>query len=215
MVFELDKINSIANHFLAELRDKEIQQDRLRFRRNLERLGEVLAYEVSKELEYIEITVTSVLGHKKTNKIKEQPVLITILRAGLPFFTGFINYFDHANSGFIGAYRVEEGEEITIESDYLAIPHLEGKEVILIDPMLATGKSIVSSVEKITKKGIPKRIHIVSAIAAPEGIEYITSKINLPLSVWVGAVDEQLDENAYIVPGLGDAGDLSFGQKMG
>lgn len=215
MVFELDKINSIANHFLAELRDKELQQDRLRFRRNLERLGEVLAYEVSKELDYIEMTVTSVLGDKKTNKIKEQPVLITILRAGLPFFTGFINYFDRANAGFIGAYRVEEGEEIMIESDYLAIPQLEGKEVILIDPMLATGKSIVSSVEKITKKGIPKRLHIVSAIAAPEGIEYITSNINLPLSVWVGAVDEQLNENAYIVPGLGDAGDLSFGQKMG
>lgn len=214
MVFELDKINSIANHFLTELRDKEIQSDRLRFRNNLERLGEVLAYEVSKELDYNEKVISSSLGNKKTKLIKEQPVLVTIMRAGLPFFAGFINYFDHAPSGFIGAYRVEDGNSISIESGYLAMPKIEGKEVILVDPMLATGKSIVNSIDKMIINGVPKRVHIVAAIAAPEGIDFISKNIKVPLAIWVGSIDERLDQNAYIVPGLGDAGDLSYGGKM-
>ena len=214
MVFELDKINSIANHFLRELRDIEIQKDSLRFRMNLERLGGVLAYEVSKRLEFVEQTVATSLGEKSTNVIKEQPVLVTILRAGLPFFNGFINYFDRASSGFVGAYRVEDNNEISTVFNYMALPNIDNKVLIIVDPMLARGESIVQSVDLITKKGTPKGIHVVSAIAAPEGVRYVKGNISLPLSIWVGSIDERLDENAYIVPGLGDAGDLSYGAKL-
>ena len=213
MIFELDKNNSIACHFLAELRDKDIQNDRLRFRKNLERLGEVLAYEVSKSLEYYPAQIQTVLGEKKTGLLKSQPAIVTILRAGLPFYEGFLNFFDRADSGFIGAFRVE-GEDISVESTYKALGDLSGKDVIIVDPMLATGKSIVSTLEQLNSHGSPNRIHIVAAIAAPEGIEYVQNNLNLNFRLWVGSIDDRLNEKAYIIPGLGDAGDLCYGQKL-
>lgn len=214
MIFELVKKHSVANHFLAELRDKTIQKDSLRFRNNLERLGEILAYEISKSMEYEKGVVNSVLGEKEVHLLKKQPVLITILRAGMPFFNGFLNIFDKANSGFIGAHRVEGENEVSIESEYLAAGDLNGKELIIVDPMLATGKSLVDAINKLVKNGTPKHIHLVAAIAAPEGISYIQNNIALNLSIWIGSIDDKLNENSYIIPGLGDAGDLCFGQKL-
>lgn len=214
MIFELVKNNSIANHFLAELRDTTIQKDSFRFRKNLERLGEVLAYELSKKLEYNTHIVKTVLGEKETMLLKSSPILITILRAGLPFYNGFLNIFDRADSGFIGAYRVENEESVSVVSEYMTTGDLNNKEIIIVDPMLATGKSLVEAVNKLLKNGIPKCIHLVSAIAAPEGITYIQNNININYSIWVGAIDDRLNENAYIIPGLGDAGDLCFGEKL-
>lgn len=215
MIFELDKVNSIANHFLAELRDVEVQKDSLRFRKNLERLGEVMAYEVSKNLTFKKTNVKTVLGDKSTHLLIEQPVLITILRAGLPFLNGFLNFFDKANSGFIGAYRVEnEQKNISVASDYIATGDLNEKDLIIVDPMLATGKSLVSTVEQLLKNGRPKSMHIVAAIAAPEGISYIKQNLNEKFSIWVASIDDRLNENAYIIPGLGDAGDLCYGDKL-
>lgn len=214
MIFELVKSNSVANHFLAELRDQTIQKDSLRFRRNLERLGEILAYELSKEMDYSYESVKSVLGEKETMLLKNQPVLVTILRAGLPFFNGFLNMFDKAESGFVGAYRVEDDKTVTIESNYLATGDLTNKELVIVDPMLATGKSLVNTINNLLVNGMPKKVHLVSAIAAPEGINYIQNNLSLNYSIWVGAIDDRLNENAYIIPGLGDAGDLCFGQKL-
>jgi uracil phosphoribosyltransferase len=214
MIFELVKQHSVASHFLAELRDKEIQKDSLRFRNNLERLGEILAYELSKKMAYERRKVKSVLGEKEVMLLKEQPVLITILRAGMPFFNGFLNMFDKANSGFVGAYRVDNENEISIEGEYLATGDLNDKELIIVDPMLATGKSLVDAVKKLVKNGTPKCIHLVAAIAAPEGISYIQNNVNINYSIWVGSIDDRLNENSYIIPGLGDAGDLCFGQKL-
>ncbi|MDH5366310.1 MAG: uracil phosphoribosyltransferase [Cyclobacteriaceae bacterium] len=214
-MFELDKNNSVANHFLVELRDKQVQKDSLRFRRNLERLGEILAYEVSKILDYSPANVNTVLGDKQTMLLDKQPVLMTILRAGIPFFNGFLNIFDKANSGFVGAYRIEnDHKNVNVASDYLASGDLTNKELIIVDPMLATGKSLVSTVNHLLKNGTPKRIHIVAAIAAPEGINYIQHNLDVKYAIWVGSIDDRLDENAYIIPGLGDAGDLCFGQKL-
>lgn len=216
-MYILEETNSVANHFLAELRDIKHQNDRLKFRRNLERLGEVMAYEISKKLSYHEVLVETPLGEKKAGLILEQPVLITVLRAALPFFQGFLNFFDQADSGFIGAYRKEEkGENSVIEIEYLyqATPEINNKDLIIIDPMLATGNSIVKTIENLLKKGNPKSIHIVSVIAAPEGIKYIRKKVKLSYKLWVCSVDDHLNEQSYIVPGLGDAGDLSFGNKI-
>ncbi len=214
MLVILNETNSIANHFIAELRDVESQKDRMRFRKNLERLGEVMAYEVSKALSYQEQEVTTPLGIAKTKLISDHPVIVTIMRAGLPFYNGFLNFFDKIDSGFVGAYRIEGQEEVEIATDYLAIGDLTDKTLMLVDPMLATGKSLVSTLKKLLKFGDPSTIHLVSAIAAPEGINYINENFDRAHTIWVGAVDEKLDENAYIVPGLGDAGDLSFGAKL-
>ncbi|MDH5476206.1 MAG: uracil phosphoribosyltransferase [Cyclobacteriaceae bacterium] len=214
-MFELDKNNSIANHFLVELRDEQVQKDSLRFRQNLERLGEVMAYELSKELDYSESEVKTVLGSKSAMLLAKQPVLVTILRAGLPFYNGFLKMFDKANSGFVGAFRIEnEQKNISVSSEYLASGNISGVELIVVDPMLATGKSIVSTIRNLLKNGKPKRVHVVAAIAAPEGISYIQANLDIEHAVWVGSVDDRLDENAYIVPGLGDAGDLCYGQKL-
>lgn len=210
----LSNTNSIANNFIAELRDIKCQKDRMRFRKNLERLGEIMAYEVSKKLNYHQQDITTPLGVSKTNLLSNNPVVMTILRAGLPFYNGFLNFFDKADSGFIGAYRAEGHDEVKIASDYIASGKITGKSLILVDPMLATGKSLVSTLKKILKFGEPTDIHLVSAIAAPEGINYINENFDRPHTIWAGSVDEKLDENAYIVPGLGDAGDLSFGPKL-
>jgi uracil phosphoribosyltransferase len=213
-MFVLNGNNSVANQFLLELRDAVLQKDRLRFRKNLERLGEILAYELSKSLKYKNVNANSPLGTSQIAVINEQPILITILRAGLPYFQGFLNFFDHADSGFIGAFRKEDGDNLTIKLEYVATTTLEGKTVILIDPMLATGRSVIDSVNAILRNGKPAHLYIASLVAAPEGIEYLKQNLKLPYSLWTCAVDEKLNAQYYIVPGLGDAGDLSFGEKL-
>ena len=213
-MFILNQNPSIASQFLAELRDVEIQKDRLRFRKNLERLGEILAFEISKSLTYQEKEIQTPLARVGVNIPAEQPVIVAVLRASLPFYQGFLNFFDQAESGFIGAFRQEGHGEIQINLGYHASPNLEGKTLILADPMLATGKSFVRSIQTLLEHGTPKIIHIAAAFAAPEGIAYIQSHLDLPHSFWLGALDEKLNHQSYIVPGLGDAGDLAFGEKI-
>ena len=214
MIFDLSSTHSIANQFLLELRDKRIQQDRLRFRNNMERLGEIMAYEISKKLSYTPTVVETPLGNKQTSALSSQPLLITVLRAGLTYFQGFSNFFDRADCGFIGAYRKEEGEDIEINLEYLATPNIEGREVILIDPVLATGKSFMRAANALEKNGKASHIHFAAVIASPEGIQFVEDNMKSSYSIWTCAVDEKLDDRFYIVPGLGDAGDLSFGDKM-
>jgi uracil phosphoribosyltransferase len=214
MHFTLNSGNSVANHFLSELRDVAIQQDRMRFRKNVERLGEIMAYELSKKLTYKSSAVTTPLGGAHIPVISDQPVLITILRAGLPYFQGFLNYFDRADCGFIGAYRVEQEDAVTIRLNYLATTDLSNRCLVLIDPMLATGRSIVDSLDALKKYGTPSELHIVSLIAAPEGLKFLSEKLQVPHHTWTCAIDERLNDDFYIVPGLGDAGDLSFGVKI-
>lgn len=215
-MFILEDTNSIANHFIAELRNENIQIDRLKFRRNLERLGEVMAYEISKTFDFEESLVSTPLGQKKSNLIINQPILIAVLRAALPFYQGFLNFFDQADSGFIGAFRKEESGDLEIEIEYLyqATPDINNKTLILIDPMLATGKSILKTIENLLLSGNPKEIHIVSVIAAPEGIEFLKAGIKQPYQLWICSLDECLNGQSYIIPGLGDAGDLCFGNKI-
>ncbi len=214
-VFLLSEFNSLANNFLAELRDLNIQTDTMRFRKNMERMGEILAYEISKDLEYTEVQIKTPLGESKTSLISKSPYLITIMRAGIPFYQGFLNFFDKSESGFIGAFRsdYDENQHFDIDMGYIAVGDLQGKEVILVDPMLATGKSIVKAVNRLLKKGLPKRIHIVALIASKQGFKYVKNNISVSSKVWVGAMDEDLNHKSYIIPGLGDAGDLSYGKK--
>ncbi len=215
MIFNLSDNDSVANQFMAELRSLDVQSDRLRFRRNLQRLGQVMAYEVSKYLHYASRDVVTPLGHSSTRLLTEQPVLFTIMRAGLPFFQGFLDYFDSSDCGFIGAYRCEDSDDVTIQLDYVASPRVEGRPVIVIDPMLATGRSVVRSVDAIiAKHGVPRHLYIAALVSVPEGINRVSDSIKIPHSVFTCALDERLDERFYIVPGLGDAGDLSFGQKL-
>lgn len=213
-MFILNEHKSIANQFLLELRDENIQHDRMKFRKNIERLGEVMAYELSKSFNYIEQEVVTPLGTKRIHVPDEQPVLITILRAGLPYFQGFLNFFDKADCGFIGAFRKEDEDNLTIKLEYAATPSLNDRTVILIDPMLATGRSIIDSVNAIVRNGTPSFLHVVSLVAAPEGIGYLKEHLKLPYKVWTCALDENLNNQFYIVPGLGDAGDLSYGVKL-
>jgi len=214
MLFILNQDNSVANHMLKELRDKTLQQDRMRFRSNVEKLGSILAYEISKRLMYKQEEVQTPLGKSVVQVLNEQPVLIPVLRAGLPFFQGFQHFFDQADSGFIGAYRKEGKGEITINLDYLAAPNLEGRQLILIDPMLATGKSFVKSMNALRAHGTPAHVHVAALVAAPEGINFLKENLSLPYSIYTCALDERLNEHAYIVPGLGDAGDLCYGEKL-
>jgi uracil phosphoribosyltransferase len=214
MLFVLNEHNSVGNQFLLELRDKDAQADRLRFRKNIERLGEIMAYEVSKELSYKAQEVVTPLGKVSINTISSPPVLVTILRAGLPYFQGFLNIFDTADCGFIGAYRQEDANNLSIRLSYVATRSLQDKVVILIDPMLATGRSVIDSLNAIIRNGMPAHVHIVSLVAAPEGIKFLQEQLTISYSLWTCAVDEKLDENFYIVPGLGDAGDLSYGIKI-
>ena len=213
MLFNLSEQNSIANQFLFELRDESIQRDRMRFRKNIERLGELMAYEVSKRLAYIPRQVKTPLGTLDIDLLARQPVLLTIMRAGLPFLQGFLNFFDLADSGFIGAYRQEDEKGLAIELDYVSTPDLTGKDVILVDPMLATGRSVIDSLNLVLKKGTPSHVHVVALIAAPEGIRYVQEHLSIAHSLWVCALDEKLNDLFYIVPGLGDAGDLSYGKR--
>lgn len=214
-MFILTNTNSIANHFIAEMRDVNVQQDAMRFRKNMERLGEILAYEVSKTLTYQPSTVQSPLAEATTHLLIEQPVLVAILRASLPFHQGFLNVFDRAENAFIGAYRGKHrpDETFDIQMDYLASPDLSHKTIILIDPMLATGKSLVKSYEALLTYGKPARTIIVAAIAAPEGVQFLQAKIP-EADFFMGTIDEKLNHKFYIIPGLGDAGDLAYGGKL-
>jgi uracil phosphoribosyltransferase len=216
MVFNLSDNNSVAAQFLFELRNLSIQKDRARFRKNVERIGQILAYEISKTLPYQRVEFDTQIARASVMKLEQMPLLITILRAGLPFLQGFLDYFDQSDSGFIGAYRVESGEEIKINMDYVSTPSLHGRQVILCDPMLATGKSLVKTIRHLMTNALPQKIHIASVIAAPAGVELLLSmaqEISCPMDIWIGAIDEGLNDKFYIVPGLGDAGDLSFGRK--
>ena len=206
--------NSVFNQFLAEIRDHKIQKDRLRFRRNLERCGEIFAYEISKELTYAKTEVTTPLGVSEDMLIAEQPILINILRAGLPMHQGLLNTLDNAGNGYISAYRKHHKDgSFDIELEYLACPSIEGKTIILSDPMLATGSSMVLAYKALLEKGKPKHCHIVSLISSAEGMEF--TKKNMPpnCTIWLGAVDQEMTAQSYIVPGLGDAGDLAYGPK--
>lgn len=213
-MFVLEENNSIANHFIAELRNVEVQQDSMRFRRNMERIGEIFAYEISKNLVYDECEIQTPLGLTNINLINQQPILATILRAGLPLHQGLLNYFDHAGSAFISAYRkVKKQGDFIIQAEYISAPDLTDKVVIVSDPMLATGKSMVLCCKELLSGYNIKELHIVSIIASQEGINHV--KANLPkANLWIGAIDEELTSKAYIVPGLGDAGDLAYGDKI-
>lgn len=212
----LSEGNSVLNQFLGQIRNVNVQQDSMRFRRNIERIGEVMAYELSKDLEYENIEIQTPLGIKKTTKIEQKLVLCSILRAGLPLHLGFLNYFDDAENGFVSAYRHHPNNDdyFDILVEYQAVADLESKTLILIDPMLATGQSIVAVFNKLMKKGQPKEIHIAVIIAAPEGIAYLKEHLPESCHLWVGALDEKLNEKKYIIPGIGDAGDLAFGNKL-
>ncbi|WP_020597582.1 uracil phosphoribosyltransferase [Spirosoma panaciterrae] len=207
---------SLANQFIAELRDVSIQQDRLRFRRNLERLGELMAYEISKKLPYQSVNVQTPLGVSNTQVLRQQPVLATILRAGLPFHQGFANYFDRAENAFAGAYRGYSSsgdDEFEIAMDYIVSPDLSGKPLILCDPMLATGRSLEKVYHALLRYGIPSQTHIAAVIASPEGIRHVQQQLP-QCHLWLGAIDDHLNEHFYIVPGIGDSGDLAFGEKV-
>lgn len=216
MVVELTRTQSIANHFVAELRDINVQKDSMRFRRNMERIGECIALELSKTLVYEEQEVTSPLGVARTGLLKEQPVIATILRAGLPLHQGMLNYFDKADSAFVSAYRKHrKGEDgFDVEVEYLSSPGIDGRTLIIADPMLATGRSMVLVYRALLRMGQPSSVHIVSAIASAEGVEHLKAHLPVGTRIWTGAIDEEMTAQAYIVPGLGDAGDLAYGTKI-
>ena len=213
MVTILTKKNSIANQYISELRHITIQQDRLRFRKNLERLGEIMAYEISKNLTYSKEEVETPLGISEMLTLDEQPVLITIIRAGLPFHQGFLNVFDHADSGFIAAFRhTKKSGEFEIHKKYENTPDLDDKVVIIADPMLATGKSLVLCCKELLSQYNIRELHIAAVIASEEGVQHVRAFIP-EAHLWIGDVDNELTSKSYIVPGLGDAGDLAYGNK--
>jgi uracil phosphoribosyltransferase len=216
MVVELNKENSVANRFLAELRDVDVQKDPMRFRRNLERMGEVLGYEMSKTMAYAEREVVSPLGMATVSVPADQPVLCTILRAGLPLHQGLLNYFDRADNAFVSAYRKHrKGEDgFDVEVEYLSSPSIEDRVLVISDPMLATGRSMVLVYKAMLRMGRPKEIHVVSVIASTEGVEFARKHFPANTRFWIGAIDEEMTAEAYIVPGLGDAGDLAYGKKV-
>lgn len=214
MFFNLSEHDSVACQFITELRDKTIQQDRLRFRKNIERLGQIMAYEISRKLPYLKKSVETPLGTARASALETDPILITVMRAGLPYFQGFLDFFDRSDCGFIGAHRKEGGKEVVIELEYLATPSISNRQIILIDPMLASGKSFVRSVNALLKHGTPSHLYIASLVAAPEGIKFIEENLSVAHSIWTCALDDKLNDQFYIVPGLGDAGDLCYGQKL-
>lgn len=213
MVTNLSDTNSVLCNWIAEIRDIHVQQDRMRFRRNMERIGEIAAYELSKYLPYSEYTVQTPMGEATCSKHEQEPVLATLLRAGLPLHQGIMNYFDNADNAFVAGYRKHHRDgSFEIAQYYITSPDIAGRPLIVADPMLATGASLVLALESLTENGHPSQLHIVSAIACTVGIEHLTRKFP-EAYIWVGAIDEELTARGYIVPGLGDAGDLSFGLK--
>lgn len=205
---------SLVNSWINELRNVEIQQDRMRFRRNMERIGEIAAFEISKGLEQKEIEIQTPLDAIKVKEIAVQPVITTILRAGVPLFEGILNYFDKADCGFVAAYRKHDANDyFSIKQDYLTCPNIDGRPLIVSDPMLATGASLIEAIKDLLTNGNPSQLHIVAAIASKHGVETI-EKAYPNAKIWVGAIDENLTSKGYITPGLGDAGDLSYGEKL-
>ncbi|WP_299098135.1 uracil phosphoribosyltransferase [uncultured Winogradskyella sp.] len=215
-IHNLSETPSILNTFMSELRDKTVQKDSMRFRRNIERIGEIMGYELSKSLQFEVHDIETPLGTATTVLHKKDNVLCSILRAGVPLHNGLLNYFDAAENAFISAYRhhKHDPESFEIIVEYLACPSLEGKTLILADPMLATGQSMVATFEALKPFGTPKEIHLVSIIGAQEGVEYVSNAFNSDVKLWIADIDEKLNEKGYIIPGLGDAGDLAFGNKL-
>lgn len=213
-VVDFSLTNSVVNRYIAELRDVNIQNDRMRFRRNIERIGEVMAYEISRTLHYEQTDVTTPLGIATANIPADQIVVATILRAGLPLHHGVLNVFDDAENAFVSAYRKYDGDyEFDIHIEYIASPVLDGKVLILTDPMLATGGSMELAYEALLTKGNPEKVHLISVIASREAVKYVEEHFPEDTTLWVAAVDELLNQHKYIVPGLGDAGDLAYGEK--
>jgi len=215
MIVNLSEQHSLVSNWVSELRDINVQNDRLRFRRNLERIGEIAAYEISKQLPNKVVDIQTPLGVHESKVIAEQPVLATILRAGLPLHNGMLNYLDKADNAFISAYRKHHRDgSFEISLEYMSCPSLEDRIVVISDPMLATGASIVKTIQYMKEEGKPKSIHVVCAIACAVGIEYIHRECGTDITVWCGDIDEEITAKGYIVPGLGDAGDLAYGSKL-
>ena len=213
-VYNFSQNHSIYNKFLSELRDTEIQKDSMRFRRTLERLGEITAYELSKDLAYTKSAIKTPLGVAPMNIHNEPIVLATILRAGLPLHQGLLNYFDGAENCFISAYRKHtSNEDFEVEIEYMSSPDLNGKTILLNDPMLASGRSMVLAYKALLQRGNPSKIHVVSVIASQEGVDFVKDNLPNNTKIWVGGIDPEMTKESYIVPGLGDAGDLAFGSK--
>ncbi len=212
----LSENNSVLNHFLGQIRNVNVQNDSMRFRRNIERIGEIMAYEMSKNLHYRDVEIQTPLGVKKTTEIDDEIVLCSILRAGLSLHLGFLNYFDNVENGFVSAYRhhYNNDDAFEIKVEYQAVPTIDNKNLFLIDPMLATGQSMVAVFNKLIEKEQPKEIHIAVIIAAPEGIAYLKEHLPAYCHLWIATLDEKLNEKNYIVPGIGDAGDLAYGRKL-
>lgn len=212
----LSENNSVLNHFLGQIRDVKVQNDSMRFRRNIERIGEIMAYEMSKNLSYRNVEIQTPLGVKKTTEIADKIVLCSILRAGLALHLGFLNYFDNVENGFVSAYRhhFNNDDAFDIKVEYQAVPSIADKTLLLIDPMMATGQSMIAVFNKLVENEQPTDIHIAVIIAAPEGIAYLKKHLPENCHLWIGTLDEKLNEKNYIVPGLGDAGDLAYGLKL-
>lgn len=216
-IINFSEHNSVINHFMAEIRDKSYQKNRLLFRNNIERIGEMMAYEISKTLNYKPKTVTTPLGTLDIPLIKDEILLATVLRAGLPFHEGFLHVFDHAENAFVSAFRMytnREHTEVGIHTEYLASPSAKGKTLIIVDPMLATGGSMVAAYEALLKTGKPAKVHIASVIGTPEGVEMLQKNVATDTTLWCAAIDPGMNEHKYIVPGFGDCGDLCFGEKL-
>lgn len=216
-IINLSEQNSVLNRFMAEIRDTEYQKNRLLFRNNIQRIGEMMAFEISKMFDYQPQEVTTPLGVANINMPEQDIVIATVLRAGLPFHQGFLNVFDHAENGFVSAYRMytnREHTEVGIHTEYMAAPSVEGKTLIIVDPMLATGGSMAASYEALMKSGKPKKVHIACVIAVPEGLEVLKDTVSEDTTIWCAAIDAGMNEHKYIVPGFGDAGDLCFGEKL-
>jgi uracil phosphoribosyltransferase len=216
-IINFSEQNTVINQYMAELRDRSHQKNRMVFRRNIERIGEMMAYELSKTLDYKAKTVTTPLGTIDVSLPKEDLVVATVLRAGLPFHQGFLNVFDKAENAFVSAYRIytnREHTEVGIHTEYMASPSVKGKTLLVVDPMLATGGSMVASIEALLKTGKPKKIHVCCVIAAPEGIEFVKQTLPEDSTIWCAAIDAGMNEQKYIVPGFGDCGDLCYGEKL-
>ncbi len=214
-VINLNEQNSLLNSFMKELRSQTIQTDSMRFRRNIERVGEVIAYEMSKSFNYADEAVQTPLDTAHVNVPEEQIVIATILRAGLPFHQGFLSYLDHAENAFVSAYRKYTSEtEFVIHTEYIASPSLEGKTLIICDPMLATGSSMEVAYRALLEKGMPKKVYLASVLATPQALEYLQKTLPAEVTLYTAAIDPVLNPHKYIVPGLGDAGDLAYGEKL-
>lgn len=216
-VINFSEQNTCLNQYMAELRDKNYQRNRLLFRHNIRRVGEIMAYELSKTLDYKSKTVTTPLGTIDIDVPRDEMLVATVLRAGLPFHEGFLHVFDHAENAFVSAYRMytnREHTEVGVHAEYMASPSVKGKTLVIVDPMLATGGSMAAAIEALLKTGKPRRIHVACVIAVPEGIDVVKSVLPDDSTIWCAAIDPGMNENKYIVPGFGDCGDLCFGEKL-